>query len=271
LINKNKAKTRKSMKSEQLPFVIAQLSDSHLFANVNERHHCADVYQNLLMVLQALKANTTIDMIIFTGDLSQDHSEQSYQNFVEAVHRAKISVPFYYLAGNHDELQLLDQYLATTPFIQQKSTCQHNWQIILLNSKSDTPAGIIEQHELQWLKNEINPDKHQLLMMHHHPIDVGYFIDRHGLENSKDFWQVVDQQPSIKGIACGHVHRALTLHTSPNKSSKSKSSAPLYTCPATSIQFDPTKETVSSTGESAGYRLFSLLDDGKIETDFYYV
>lgn len=254
------------MKSEQFPFVIAQLSDSHLFADVNERHHGADVYQNLLMVLQALKANTAIDMIIFTGDLSQDHSDQSYQNFVEAVHLAKISVPFYYLAGNHDEPQLLDQYLATTPFIQQKSICQQNWQIILLNSKSDTPAGIIEQHELQWLKNAINPDKHQLLMMHHHPIDVGYFIDRHGLKNSEDFWQVVDQQSSIKGVACGHVHRALTL-----KASRNMSTPPLYTCPATSIQFDPTKDTVSSTGESAGYRLFSLLDDGKIETDFYYV
>jgi Icc protein len=223
------------------------------------------------MVLQALKANTAINMIIFTGDLSQDHSEQSYQNFVEAVYREELSVPFYYLAGNHDELQLLEQYLAATPFIQQKSACQDNWQIILLNSKSDTPAGLIEQDELQWLKKELIPDKHQLLMMHHHPIDVGYFIDRHGLENSKDFWQVVDQQPSIKGIACGHVHRALTIHTSTTRSSKSERTVPLFTCPATSIQFDPTKETVSSTGESAGYRLFSLFDDGNIETDFYYV
>ena len=263
------------MKSKQeSPLIIAQISDCHLFADVTQCHYGADVYNNFLTVLQKLKVNTAIDVIVFTGDLSQDHTERSYQNFVNAVHQAKISVPFYYLAGNHDEPQLLNKYLISAPFYQQKLIEQKNWQIILLNSKSETPAGIIVQDELQRLKTlsaETNTDKHQLVMMHHHAIDVGYFIDRHGLKNSDVFWQVIEQQPTIKAIACGHVHRALTVYLSPNKPQENKRSIPLYTCPATSIQFDPAKETVSSTGESAGYRLFTLFADGKIETNVVYV
>ncbi len=254
------------MTLRESPLIIAQISDCHLFSDINQCHHGANVYQNLVDVLDVLKANATIDMIIFTGDLSQDHTEGSYQNFVKAVNQAEITIPFYYLAGNHDEPQQLKQYLTAKPFCQQKLIEDKNWQIILLNSKSDTPAGRVETAELQRLKNEIVTDKHQLVMMHHHPINVGYFIDRHGLENSEIFWQSIDQQASIKAIACGHVHRALTILPS-----NSKRKIPLYTCPATSIQFDPTKKNVSSTGESAGYRLFTLFADGEIETDFYYV
>ena len=97
-------------------------------------------------------------------------------------------------------------------------------------------------------------------MMHHHPVDIGYYIDKHGLLNQDDFWQRIVQinasGRTIKAIACGHVHRASQLL---------KHHVDIYTCPATSIQFGQTKEKIGSTVPS--YRLFYLDSDGTINSE----
>ncbi len=95
--------------------------------------------------------------------------------------------------------------------------------------------------------------------MHHHPVDIGYYIDKHGLLNKDRFWQGLtllnESGLNIKAIACGHVHRAVKL---------SKHNINIYTCPATSVQFGETKEKVASIVPS--YRLFHLESDGTIDS-----
>jgi Icc protein len=247
------------------PPKIAQISDCHLYGDNTALHHGANVYQNLVTVLQDIKSES-IDAIVFTGDLTQDHSAASYQHFVNAFAQANISVVTYYLAGNHDEPLLLNKYLNLVPFKQDKQITLGNWEINLLDSKSETPAGFVNDEQLnkisQLKQAAKNQSLHRFLMMHHHPIDVGYFIDRHGLENQDDFWCAVESNKQIKAIACGHIHQALTI-----KPTNSGRSVNLYTCPATSIQFDPKKETVASNGQSAGYRIFTLHENGRVESE----
>lgn len=233
--------------------VIAQISDCHLFADKAALHCGVNVYQNLLAVFNDIKADKDIELIIFTGDLTQDHSVQSYQLFVEAFVSSQLTLPVYFTSGNHDDPALLNRYLTQAPFCGDKLIETKNWQLIMLNSKSDTPAGKVKKQQLAVLSKVINKDKFQLVFMHHHAIPVGYFIDKHGLKNSESFWQVIDKFDSIKAIACGHVHRALTLL--PEVTQKS---TVLYTCPATSIQFDPQADTVKALPQGAGYRLFYL-------------
>jgi Icc protein len=252
------------MMSKSLTF--AQISDTHLFANINDKHCQANVYQNLCLVLRDINRRSQVDGIIFTGDLTQDHSAESYRNFVNAFDAEKIAVPVYYLAGNHDEHNLLEHYLGKAPFQQSKLIESAHWQIFLLNSKSATPAGLVEQQQLSWLAQNINPEKSQLVMMHHHPIDVGYFIDRHGLTDKAEFWHEIKQHASIKAICCGHVHQNLSL--SKNVDGRK---IKLYTCPATSIQFDPSSETVLSNGQPAGYRLLTLTATGDVITNAIFI
>lgn len=246
-------------------YKIAQITDCHLFSQTDGLHYGANVYQNLVSVLQEIKNKPDVQVIVFTGDITQDHSEASYQLFVEAVLNSGIKVPFYYLAGNHDEHELLDKYLSIPPFSRDKLIIHQDWQIVLLNSKSDTPKGLVTQSDLLVLESIVDEHKYQLLMMHHHPLDVGYFMDKHGLENQTQFWQTINKFPSIKGITCGHVHQSLTLY------SKQTPSIPLFTCPATSIQFDTTKSSGASNGQGAGYRIFALYADGKINSDSYFL
>jgi Icc protein len=246
-------------------FKIAQISDCHLLCQTDGLHYGANVYQNLLAVLQEIKCQHQVQAIVFTGDITQDHSEESYQLFVDAVQQSSLTIPFYYLAGNHDEHVLLDKYLSVPPFSSAKLLNEQNWQIVLLNSKSDTPKGLVSRSDLLAFESIVEPQKHQLVMMHHHPIDVGYFIDKHGLENQTKFWQTMNKFSSIKAITCGHVHQGLTLY------SETSPVIPLFTCPATSIQFDISKTSSASNGQGAGYQILSLFTDGQINVNCYFL
>jgi len=253
--------------SNNNPLVVAQLTDSHLFADPKALHHGANVYHNLTKVIADIAKNNSIDYAIFTGDLTQDHSAISYQNFADIIEQAKIKIPILYLSGNHDDPKLMNLYLSNVPFINDKTIQTQHWQISLLNSKSDTPAGYVSKHSLKQLTDEIDPEKFQLLMMHHHPVDVGYFIDKHGLINQKEFWQTISninaKSNSIKAVACGHVHQALLKRV--EDKIHNTQCVDVYTCPATSIQFDTTKTTVSALKKEPEYQLFYLYDDGSVK------
>ncbi|WP_448548383.1 metallophosphoesterase [Thalassotalea fusca] len=243
---------------------IAQLSDCHLFADVSATHFGAPVYENLVAVLQAIHADDDIDVIIFTGDLTQDHTKASYLNFVDAVKTSKIDKPFYYLAGNHDDWQLLTDCLPCEIFTASKLIESGTWQVLLCDSKSDTPAGFVNHTEYTQWRQAIKPTKFQLVFMHHHPIDVNYFIDRHGLNDKATFWQQVKGFPTIQAIACGHIHNALEIVDDSGE-------VTLYTCPATSMQFNKSHDDVSAASTIPGYRTFDLMENGQIHSQVFYV
>lgn len=247
-------------------FKIAQISDTHLFSDKNTLHCGANVYQNLFHVLSHITSVEKPDVIIFTGDLTQDHTDGSYQQFVDIFKQQNIKIPVHFIAGNHDEFSQLANHLIGHPFTSSKVLTNDSWQVILIDSKSETPAGYVSKETLNWLNNQVETNKHQLVMMHHHPIDVGYSIDKHGLENKKMFWDTIDQNPTIKLLACGHVHNDLSILPE-----QSGYSTPLYACPATSIQFDQTKDTSACNGQGAGYRIFELFDDQTFTTHTHFI
>mgnify|MGYP006078751245 FL=1 len=248
---------------------IAQITDSHLFGQVNSLHCGKNVYLHFVSVLAEIKKNKDIDYLIFTGDLTQDHSEESYQLFARAIEQSKISVPVLFLSGNHDETALLNKYLNKSPFIPDKLIQNDYWQVMLVESKSkiiEGPSGRVDDDELLKLSDMLEGQKRQLIFMHHHPVDVGYFIDKHGLKEADVFWKTINNHLSISGIACGHIHRALTLFPA-----ESIGNVTVYTCPATSIQFDPLASNVQALDQGPGYRLFYLDDQKKITTSVHYI
>lgn len=245
---------------------LVQISDCHLFASRSGQHFHANVYENLYKVLSHIKLYSNADLIIFTGDLSQDHSLNSYQLFVNAFIENGINIPVYFLAGNHDEQQLLQENLSVAPFIKQDIIELSQWQLLLVDSKSDTPSGEVKPQQLQAFQKQINPEKAQLLFMHHHPVDVGYFIDKHGLLNKDVMMAFIEKNHSVAGMACGHVHQGLTYPLMLEGRNIN-----LYTCPATSIQFDSDSEQGKVTKQGAGYRIFTLDNNKQLTTEVIYL
>ncbi|WP_185967974.1 metallophosphoesterase [Thalassotalea sp. PS06] len=231
--------------------VFAQFSDCHLYADKEAIHYGHNVYQNLLAVLKDIETNDDIQFAVFTGDLSQDHSDESYVNFVAAIDESEISKPVYWLPGNHDSVEQMTKLLNHRNIYADKSLEFEELECLFLSSKSETPAGRVSAEELTRIENA-DTQKSTLIFMHHHPRPVGYFIDRHGLQEADSFWHVVNQKSNILAIACGHVHRAMSIE----KDTLNK--APLYTCPATSIQFDPEFDGVKALPSGPAYRQFSF-------------
>lgn len=243
----------------------AQISDSHLFADINATHCGANVFQNLVDVFRHIDKRAEIEFMLFTGDLTQDHSHKSYHRFVQAYQQASDNVkPVYYLPGNHDDLLMLQDTFNNEVLKPERTVELEHWQIQLLNSKSDTPAGVWSHEEQKRSVEAMNLAKHQLLAMHHHAVDVGYFIDRHGLKNQTDFYQFVSEKNQIKAVLSGHIHNGLTLDIPETK-------AKLYTCPATSIQFDKMAKSVADSGHGPGYRIVSLSPDGTLDTELVFI
>ncbi|MDO6445566.1 metallophosphoesterase [Colwellia sp. 1_MG-2023] len=244
----------------------AQISDCHLYRDKTALHYGVNVYQNLCCVLERIKNLASLEFIVFTGDLTQDHSNASYQNFTDAIIATNFTLPVYYLAGNHDEPILLSEYLSGSPFKSAKIVNKKHWQIQLVASKSATPSGEVSEEEVDRLLACVDSKKHQFIFMHHHPVDVGYFIDKHGLTNKNQFYQALNKIESVKAVACGHVHNALALNIDTNEKI-----IPLFTCPATSIQFDQMASTVENSGKPAGFRLFSLANDGQVTSQVVFI
>ncbi|NMP15966.1 metallophosphoesterase [Thalassotalea sp. Y01] len=246
-----------------LTMSVAQISDCHLYEDKSALHYGANVFDNLQRILDELGKLAHLDAIVFTGDLTQDHSLGSYLLFNQLIIDAKLSCPLYVLAGNHDDEHVMATTLTASTINHKKHIEHDNWQLLLTRSKSETPAGFVDSHHLQQLANVADRVEHTLLFMHHHPVDVGYFIDRHGLNNQADFWQAVEANQSIRAVACGHIHRGQTYQGPKNMH--------VYACPATSIQFDPDFDGVKALPQGAGYRQFMLHHDGTITTTLVYL
>ncbi len=248
---------------------LVQISDCHLFADQDALHFGQPVYQNLLRILQEIAKLEGVDAIIFSGDLSQDHSIVSYRNFVKAFSQAVdefgLNAPLYWLPGNHDELQLLEQTLVHPLIVHENLIQFDSWQIQLIDSTSPTPSGHVYDEQLDALKQTAQTTKFCMVFMHHTPIEVGFFIDKHGLRHKKQFWEAMNSIVQVKAICSGHVHQGMSF------AATAEHQIPVFTCPATSIQFDPTCPTVAALDKGPGYRHFYLNQNGCIETSLHYL
>ncbi len=67
---------------------ILQVTDTHLFAGKHESLLGVNTWASYDAVLDAIIAQQRdYDLIVATGDLSQDHSVEAYQHFVEGISR----------------------------------------------------------------------------------------------------------------------------------------------------------------------------------------
>lgn len=243
---------------------VAQITDCHLFANEGLIHG-VDSYEYLSKML-AFLAEQSLDLVIFTGDMTQDHSDDSFYRFADCYRRYLPHLPCYWLPGNHDELEQLAKALHRSPFYPHKHLVFADWHLLLLNSKSTVPSGEISpQHfaELEVILSSLM-DHHQVFCFcHHHPLAVGAYIDRHGLVNGKSLVKKLLTYPQVKGLAHGHIHQ---FHQQSIVRSPTMDPLNLYGTAATSIQFPPHLDRKETVDLGPAYRLLVLNAEGSFHT-----
>lgn len=250
------------MPSASLPsssVLVVQLSDSHLFAEADGRLLGMTTRDSLHAVVdRVLDEQPVIDLVLATGDLSQDGTVESYQAFCEASDR--LAAPKRWLPGNHDELREMAVAAQHSDFLDAV-TDVGQWRITMLDSAvPGSVPGYLEDKQLQLLAQALSeaPERHHLVCLHHHPVPIGAaWMEPIGLRNPEALFAVLERFPQTRALLWGHVHQAFD---------QTRNEVRLMATPSTCIQFAPNSEDFKLDDLAPGYRWLRLHDNGQIET-----
>ncbi len=190
---------------------IVQLTDCHLSADPETDYRGFDPRANLEQLLHRIPAWSP-DLVLATGDLSEDGSEASYRWLAAALDR--LQVPVLAIPGNHDDPAPMLRHFPATAVDAPLVTERGGWQLVLLNSAvPDEVPGRLDATQLERLDLALGSSQlPKLVALHHQPLPVGSaWIDRYPLLEPEAFWAVLDRHPAVRLVAWGHVHQDIRL------------------------------------------------------------
>ncbi len=179
---------------------ILQITDTHLFAQKHETLLGVNTWESYQAVLEAIHAQQhEYDLIVATGDLAQDQTSAAYQHFADGI--ASFRAPCVWLPGNHDFQPAMYSALQDAGISPAKRVfIGEHWQILLLDSQVfGVPHGELSDFQLEWLEKKLAdaPQRHTLLLLHHHPLPAGCsWLDQHSLRNAGELDNVLANFPT---------------------------------------------------------------------------
>ena len=239
---------------------LVQLTDCHIHATAEQRLHGMDTrYSFETVSAAALAEHGALDLVLATGDLSQDGSSESYEYLAERFDAMQL--PIFWLPGNHDDPALLADRLDHGLVSPAKRVLAGAWQIILLDSTVGGEVhGRVSAAQLDFLDAALRdlPGSHALICLHHQAVETGSaWIDGKGLLDAGQFRQRVKQHDQVRAVIWGHVHQEKHHHID---------GIEWMSAPSSCVQFTPGSDEFSISQEQPGYRFLSLHADGSIET-----
>ncbi|WP_416305536.1 metallophosphoesterase family protein [Neptunicella sp. SCSIO 80796] len=243
------------------PLLLAQISDCHLYADKDKAGY-ADIvpYDTLQQVLRLL-AEHRPDALLISGDLSGDHSRQSYLHLRHLLQTEINSLPVHMIAGNHDDRALMQATFEEQQLLDLAPATYGGWQLHGLNSQAKGTLGYVSQQQLEQLTDRVNrhADLHHIVAVHHHPIAVDGWMDKHQWTNRQIFLKHIDTLPEVKAVLYGHIHRDVHHR---------RQECQYWACPSTCWQWGDGAEFGLST-QQPGFRLLRCFDNGEIASQVY--
>ncbi|MGE8406561.1 MAG: 3',5'-cyclic-AMP phosphodiesterase [Pseudomonas sp.] len=241
------------------PVRVVQLSDSHLFGDADGSLLGMNTHDSLQRVIgQVLAEQDRVDLLLATGDLSQDGSEASYRHFLQMT--AAIGAPARWLAGNHDEPLPMERVAAGTDLLEPVTDIG-NWRVVMLDSAiPGSVPGRLDEGQLRLLREALEGagGRYCLICFHHQPVSIGCaWMAPIGLRNPDDLFQLLKPYPQARALLWGHIHQEWD---------QQQAGLRLLASPSTCVQFEPGSEDFKVSEQAPGYRWLALHDDGRIET-----
>lgn len=238
---------------------LVQITDSHLFADAREKLLGLETRYSLARVVdQVLQERPRIDLMLATGDLSQDGSADSYHHFSRETQR--IASPKRWCPGNHDDLTAMLNAAGDSDLMQPVLDLE-GWRIVLLDSLVPGAVfGFLDEAQLRLLEQALTDaqGRHCLVCLHHHPVLIGSrWMDSIGLRNADALFAVLDRHPQVRALLWGHIHQAFEAE---------RDGVRLLASPSTCMQFEPGSEDFQIGSQAPGYRWLRLHPDGRVES-----
>ena len=243
------------------PLRILQITDSHLGESSEESLLGMRTAQTLDDVLQKARTNEErFDLVLSSGDISNDGTAGSYDRFLKAVRKALPHTPIAWLEGNHDCPKAMRNIQQTPPLTGKVSIGA--WRLILLNSRVPfEERGELPQSELDRLDELLaaEPNAPTMVFLHHQLVPVGSaWIDQYVVSNAAEFFKVTDKYSNIKAVSWGHVHQEFY---------NQRNGVDLIATPSTCVQFAPNSDDFLVDTAMPGYRVYELNQNGTYQTN----
>jgi Icc protein len=244
-------------------FHLLQITDCHLGSQPGEALLGLDTDESLCDVLDLLRKQERPDLIVATGDISNDGGIQSYERFISLVRRYFPTTPLAWLPGNHDDPDNMDQ-VSDLPIEAHHRL--RDWNLIFLDSKIPMEeGGELQQSELDRLEMELRRHKHlaTMVFLHHQAVPVGSaWVDQYVLKNNDAFFEIIDRFDNVKVISWGHIHQEFNSR---------RNGVALMATPSTCVQFMPRQDDFQVDHALPGYRSYKLYPDGRFTTKVHRV
>ena len=202
--------------------LIAQLTDTHITVPENEIGDCYVKLEALRNCVSAInKLDTAPDVVIHTGDLVHNGSDEEYRLTKSIMD--ELRAPYFITPGNRDSVTALIKNFslhsyqsAETAFFQYSTNVLGYRLIASDTSTENNNLGFLDFQRLAHLDNLLNeqPERSTVIFMHHPPINlsnsepVKHEYDSYRMV--KNFSEIIDRNPQVVAILCGHIHRSFT-------------------------------------------------------------
>lgn len=238
---------------------IAQITDCHLPADPEQKYRGATPYKNLKALLKIVRRMKP-DLLLATGDLSEDGSRASYERLERCF--KPLGIPVLPLPGNHDDASLLARIFPGSPVDGISISAHAAWQIIRLNScLPGRPEGGLGGGVLAKLEDVLSRSVGQprLVAVHHQPVIVGSpWIDKYRLFESEAFLQLIDRSPDVKAVVWGHVHRVFE---------SVRNGTVMWGSPSSAINSLPGAKKFTEDPAGPAFRWLELRQDGTLDSE----
>lgn len=242
---------------------LLQLTDTHLVGDPAGGMRSVVTLDTLRATLELARRRCggfhQLDAILATGDLVHDDPD-GYGWIAREL--GALGPPVLCLPGNHDDPQLMSEVFAQAPFQYCGYRDLAAWRIVLLDSMlPGSAAGRLAESELQRLDTALDEKsyQHALVVLHHHPVPSNSeWLDTVALEEPQAFLDVLARHDRVRGVLWGHVHQVFEGSLGPIK---------LMGTPSTCVQFKPLVADFELDTRPPGFRLLTLHDDGRIDSE----
>lgn len=239
---------------------IVQVTDCHILGRPGDRLRGMDTRGSFEAVMAAAFEDCgRPDLLLATGDLSEDGSAEAYR-YLSAQFES-VGIPTFWLPGNHDDTDVMRAQLTGESICDARQVLVGGWQILLLDSTIEGKVqGRVSPAQMDFMDSALRgrAERHALVCLHHQAVDTGSeWIDAKGLENAAEFRERVSLHDKVRAVLWGHVHQE-TQHLA--------GGIEWLSTPSTCVQFRPGSREFALGDEDPGYRYLVLGTGGEIET-----
>jgi len=193
--------------------LIAQITDAHIVPKGSHwlSEPLAETEKRLSRAVAFINdSNPVPDVVLMTGDLTDDGSPEAYAHFRELVRPLK--PPLFVIPGNHDRREAMRAAFSDQSYMPKEGFLHYvidDYPVRLIGLDTLVEGevhGLICEERLAWLETSLS-DKPALIFMHHSPAKTGSkLFDTILCRMSDRFEEIIRRRTGLLGIIAGHYH-----------------------------------------------------------------